>query len=67
MIVQEVCFYTYLFLQTMRAMEMDYVIVQNESIDKGVDKMSLKETKSSLNFIYNKGPVATHGHSTSVP
>ena len=54
MIIQKVCFYTYLFLQSMKEMEMDYVNVQKESIDKGVEAMSLEGPKNSLRFIQQK-------------
>ena len=56
MIIQKVCFYTYLFLQSMKEMEMDYVNVQKESIDKGVEAMSLEGPKNSLRFCTTKGP-----------
>ena len=55
MIIQKVCFYTYLFLQSMKEMEMDYVNVQKESIDKDVEAMSLEGPKNSLRFIQQKG------------
>ena len=35
-------------------MEMDYVNVQKESIDKGVEAMSLEGPKNSLRFIQQK-------------
>jgi hypothetical protein len=56
----------------MREMEMDYVDVQKESIDKGPKAMSLEGAKNSPSFKYIyairkklKSALRPHGHSTS--
>ena len=77
MIIQKDVFLYMFILQSMREVEMYYVDVQKESIDKGVDAILLEGAKNSPSYIYNntsiyairikiKRPMATHGHSTSV-
>lgn len=48
------CVFLCLFLQSMRHMEMDYVDVQKESINRHVEAMSWERDKSLSSFITQK-------------